>query len=368
MPATIRQDFKKDGALEITGDTAGIKEIRQTGKVKRYTEAMLQDGVHIRTGKETVLSAAINPGNYHSGGLIGVHGKGTHVRFRGVWKGDQGGAYPSLVLTKGGKMTWEAKAEVDFVMHPNFFTRQLWVWGDGTGTLELEEGFVADKTKGATVANAAGTIRLGGATLITHHSQSIPYNSRPDGRGGIYHNGHVVFEHRPGSKWIVDSTPHIYAAQIDFDADGTIECRAALTHNGQRRDCLPVGNGGKFVSTGAFRTTATNVTITKTGPAMLSLEGQQGYRPGAKLVVKEGFLRIYTDPGDGKRIHSKSGPHLQIEVEKGARLLLGAPLVRLQSLHLHPGSTAWQMHDCKLEVKDLKVDEGADFQKNHTVR
>ena len=367
-PAVIKQDFKKDAALEITGETSGITEIVQTGKVKRYTNAMLEDGVHIRTGKETVLSAVIKPGNYHSGGLIGVHGEGTHVRFRGTWKGDQGGAYPSLVLTKRGKMTWEAAAEVDFVMHPNFFTRQLWVWGDGTGILEIEEGFISDRTKGATVANAMGTIRLAGATLVTHHSHSLPYNNRPDGRGGIYHNGHVVFEHRPDSKWVVKSNPHIYAAQIDFDAGGTIDCQAPLTHNGQRRDCLPVGNGGKFVSTGAFRTTKPDVTITKTGPAMLSLEGQQGYRPGAGLVVKEGLLRIYTDPGDGKRIHPDNGPYLSIEVEKGGSLLLAAPRVQLEALHLHAGSRAWQMYDCRLEAKKLEIDKEADFQQNHTVK
>jgi hypothetical protein len=216
-------------------------------------------------------------------------------------------------------------------MNPNFFTRQLWVWGDKTGTLELAQGFIADRTQGASVANAMGTIRLGGARLVTHASHSLPYNTRPDGRGGVYHNGHVVFEHQPGSVWSIRSQPQIYSAQIDFESDGTLDCQTHLTHNGQRRDCLAVGNGGPFVSTGAFRTTKAEVTITKTGPGMLSLDGQQSYLPGARLLVKAGLLRMHTDPGAGAWVQAQAGAELTLEVESGASLVLAAPLIRLKA-------------------------------------
>ena len=33
-----------------------------------------------------------------------------------------------LVLRDGGYMRWEADAHVDFVMGPNYYTRQLWLW------------------------------------------------------------------------------------------------------------------------------------------------------------------------------------------------------------------------------------------------
>ena len=356
----ISQDFKKDEALWITDHVEKIKRITQTGKVDRYTDAMLEDGIHFKTGKTATLSADIVPGNYHSGGLIGVHGKGTHIIYEGKWKADEGGSYPSLVLRDGGKMTWSEKAHVDFVMNPNFFTRQIWVWGDGTGTLELAEGFVSDRTKGATVSDAMGTIRLAGLTLVTHHSQSLPYNSRPDGRGGIYYNGHVVFEGKTPSTWSIQTNPHRYGAQIDFATDGTIDCQAPLTHNGQINVCLPVGNGGHFTSTGAFRTTSSNVTITKTGPAMLSLEGQQAYEPGAKLIVEEGLLRLHTDPAESSRLGGKYGNNLHLVVKKGAKLVLASPRVRLAALTVEEGATVWQLDGVTLEVKgEKKVAEGA---------
>ena len=50
--------------------------------------------------------------------------------------------------------------------------------GDGTGTLELAEDFVSDRTKGATTPDAMGTIRLGGANLITHATHNAVYPSR----------------------------------------------------------------------------------------------------------------------------------------------------------------------------------------------
>ncbi len=344
----IHQNFKSDGARWITETPVSIERIVQTGKVKRYTEQMVENGVQFKTGTEVTLDADIVPGNYHSGGLIGVHGEGTHVIYSGIWKGDEGGSYPMLVLRDGGKMTWTAEAEVDFVMHPNYFTRQLWVWGDGTGTLELAEGFVSDRTRGATVPNAMGTVRLNGATLITHHSRSLPYNTRPDGRGGVYHNGHVVFEGDIPSVWSVRSTPHRYAAQIDFATDGTLDLQAPLTHNGQINVCLPVGNGGPFTSTGAFRTTQPGVTVTKTGPAMLSLEGQQAWMPDSTLLVEEGLLRIHTDPAQSGRLGDTYGNHLNLVIKKGATLVIAAPTVHLASLTVEDGAILQVLEGCTI--------------------
>jgi hypothetical protein len=233
-------------------------------------------------------------------------------------------------------------------MHPNYFTRQLWVWGDGTGVLELEEGFVSDRTRGATVPNAMGTIRLNGATLVTHHSQSLPYNTRPDGRGGVYHNGHVVFEGDTPSTWSIRSTPHRYAAQIDFAADGTLDLQAPLTHNGQINVCLPVGNGGPFTSTGAFRTTKPGVTITKTGPAMLSLEGQQAWMPDSTLVIEEGLLRIHTDPAQSGRLGGDYGNHLNLVIKQGATVVIASPKVHLASLTVEEGGTVQVLDGCEI--------------------
>ncbi len=350
----VRQDFKKDDALWVNAEDPVPTKITQTGKVKRYSEQMVGDGVHFQTGGVVDLKGDIIGRQVHNGGLVGVHGQGTEVRFSGHWKGDEGGAYPMLVLRDGGKMVWTKDATVDFVMAGTFYTRQLWVWGDGTGILELEEDFRSDLTEGATVPNAMGTIRLNGATLITHHSLSLPYNSRPDGRGGVYHNGHVVFEGEGPSTWSVRSTPHRYSAQIDFASDGTLDLQAPLTHCGTFQVNLDVGGSGNFTSTGAFRTTRPGATITKTGPAMLSLEGQQGWQENSTLVVEEGLLRIHTDPAESERLGEKYGNHLNLVVKRGGKVVFSAPRIRLGSLTIEPGATVWHLDGVTLEV-DGKV-------------
>lgn len=355
----VRQSFKKDSALWVKQGDPVPTRIEQTGKIKRYTEQMLTDGVHFQTGGVVDLSADIIGKQVHNGGLIGVHGKGTDVRFSGHWKGDEGGGYPMLVLRDRGKMVWTPEATVDFVMASNFFTRQLWVWGDGTGVLELEEGFRSDLTEGGTVPNAMGTIRLNGATLITHHTLSLPYNTRPDGRGGLYHNGHIVFEGETPSTWSIRSTPHRYFAQLDFATDTTLDLQAPLTHSGTFQVCLPVGNSGPFTSTGAFRTTKPGATITKTGPAMLSLEGQQGWHPDSTLDVKEGLLRIHTDPAQSDRLGGEYGNHLNLIIRKDAKVVFAAPTIRLASLTVEPGATVWHLDGVTLEVDGSVISSAA---------
>jgi len=348
---TLTQDLAKGDALVIASAEEAPAQVTQNGKLKPYANGYTDIGLIFDTGAEATIDTTIRGANSVASTVIGVRGTDTHIRYTGTWHGDDSSAFPILVLTDGGHMTWEPEAEIDFVMDPNFFTRQLWVHGDGTGTLELAEGFVSDRTQDATVANAMGTIRLGGATLVTHHSQSLPYNTRPDGRGGVYHNGHVVFEQKPGSTWIIRANQHIYSAQIDFDVDGTIDCQKPLTHNGQRRVCLRVGNGGPFVSTGAFRTTAQNVTITKTGPAMLSLDGQQSYKPGSRLVIEQGLVRMHTDPGAGAKVAQDAGPFLEIEVKPGAKLHLAADAA-LRSVRLHAGAAMSIEEDVTVSVSD----------------
>ncbi len=355
----VRQDVSRGDALEVT-DGSGPARVIQSGTAKPYRADYVGVGLVFNTGKETTTRTQLKPANSVATTMLGVRGKETHVRFAGNWEGDASGGHPILVLTEGGRITIEPEAQIDLVMDLNFFTRQLWVHGDGTGTIELAEGFIADRTQNATVANAMGTIRLGGADLITHHSQSLPYNSRPDGRGGVYHNGHIVFEQKPGSTWHIQTNPQVYAAQIDFDVDGTINSQQPITHTGQRRVCLPVGNGGAFVSTGAFRTTSPDVAITKAGQAMLSLEGQQSYLPGSSLHIKQGLLRIHTDPGAGQRVAKEAGPFLHIEVYDGGRLHFAAATSHLKSIRLHHGAHMSVEDDVVVHLTDgLTVDAGA---------
>ena len=326
--------------------------IQGTPRMRPYPDNLMEMGLHFRTGAVVDVPMDIRMVDLNASHVIGAHGEGTVVRYQGRWQADGGNAFPNLMLTEGARFVFTAESSMNLVMSGSYFTRQLWVQGDGSGVLELEEGFVADHTVSDPLPNAMGTIRLGGATLITHHTRNMPQNTRPDGRGGHYQNGHIVFERVPGNRWIVDSTHQIYGAQLDFDTDAVVETRTALTHIGHRRVVLPVGPGGHFRSSGAFRTTSPDVTITKSGPGMLALEGEQSYHPGSRLLVEEGLLRMATDPGLGRDPDARgnAGVYLQMTVKNDARAHFIGPLHRLQSLRIEDQAEVWVDDHLVLEV------------------
>ncbi|MCC5788919.1 MAG: hypothetical protein JJT75_04745 [Opitutales bacterium] len=352
---TLRQNLENKDLQEITSaDHIPNALIQATPRGGPYPDNLMEVGLHFRTGSEVEVPMDIRMANLNTSHVIGTHGEGTVVRYQGRWQADGGNAFPHMVLTDGGKFVFTKESVMDLVMDGSFFTRQLWVWGDGTGVLELEEGFVADHTKKEPLPKAMGTIRLGGATLITHHTRNMPANTRPDGRGGHYQNGHIVFERVPGNHWIVDTHNQTYGAQLDFDTDAVVETRASLTHTGHRRVVLPVGPGGHFQSSGAFRTTSPDVTITKTGEGMLALEGEQSYHPGSRLIVEEGLLRMATDPGLGRDpdARGKAGVYLQMELKNRAGAHFFGSQHRLHSLSITEQAELWVDDHLVMEVTD----------------
>ena len=353
----LRQNISDGDRHDITSadDVLPVLLIQRSDRLRgNYDADYLQAGLHIRTGTAVTLPTDIRMHDLNTSHVIGAHGEGTVVRYTGRWEADGGNAFPHMSITEGGRFIFTAESSVNLVMDGPFFTRQLWVYGDGTGTLELEEGFVADHTVDEPLANALGTIRLGGATLITHHTRNMPQNTRPDGRGGHYKNGHIVFERVPGNRWIVDGSNHYYSAQLDFDTDAILEIRSSLTHVGHRRIAMQVGPGGYFISTGAFRTTSRDVTITKTGPGMLALDGEQSYHRGAALVLEEGLTRMSGDPGLGRdnTAREETGAFLHITVQGEAGLQLSAPLNRLRRIDLQEQSRLWLDQECCLQLTE----------------
>ncbi len=356
---TLHQNLGDGDHLLITDPGFNFPEIlvQNTPRRSQYHDDLLDIGFHIRTGTEVVLPSDIRMHNLNTCHVIGAQGGGTVVRYTGRWQADGGNAFPHLILTEGARFIFTSESSMNGVLEGSFFVRQLWVYGDGTGIIELEENFTADHTRNEPIEDALGTIRLGGATLITHHTRNMPANTRPDGRGGHYQNGHVVFERVNGNRWIVDSNNQVYGAQIDFDTDGVIETRAALTHNGHLRVVLPVGPGGHFISSGAFRTTSTNVTITKTGPAMLALEGEQSYHSGSRLIVEEGLLRMTTDPGLGRdtTVRGNPGPYLDMHINNSAHAHFSAPLHRMRKLTAVDNARVWLDRNCVIDAAEVVV-------------
>lgn len=352
---TLRQNLgNQDRQVITSADQLPEVLIQATPRGGPYPDNLMDVGFHFRTGTVIEAPMDIRMADLNTSHVIGAHGEGTEVRYQGRWQADGGNAFPHLILSDGGKFVFTGESIMDLVMEGSYFTRQLWVWGDGTGVLELEEGFLADHTVSDPLPKAMGTIRLGGVTLITHHTRNMPANTRPDGRGGHYQNGHIVFERVPGNRWIIDSTNQIYGAQLDFDTDAVVETRTSMTHIGHRRVILPVGPGGHFRSSGAFRTTSPDVTITKTGPGMLALEGEQSYHPGSRLVVEEGLLRMATDPGLGRDPNARgnAGVFLQMELRNEAKAHFIGSLHRLQSLEISDQAEVWIDDDLVLEVTE----------------
>ena len=344
------QNYKGENSYYLVEKQADLPDVllQNSGMWKYdkvYGPTAYKTGLHIRTGQEITMGTEIRLKDWNASQVIGAHGEGTLVRFTGSWNGTGGNSYPNLVLSEGARFVISPDAHINFVLKESFYTRQLWAYGDGTGTIEIEEGFLADRTKGGTVEDAMGTIRLNGVNLITHHSRNLPFNTRPDGRGGVYPNGHIVWEGEKGSVWKVETNPHVYRAQLDFFVDGVIDTQTHLVHAGQKSVTSVKMFGGVFTSTGAFRTCAPDVTITKKGPGMLSLEGQQGYYPNSTIAVEEGMLKMSTNPAKGTRYDDKTGPYLSIRAENQSGVLLSAEQTELYKIDMRGQSSLYSFSD-----------------------
>lgn len=366
----IRQTLGRGDFVEMTsGDELPALIVQSSPRLSaadRHGQRFTGIGFHVHTGVETEMYSEIRMHDLNTSHLIGARGKGTHVRYRGRWEAGGGNAFPHLFLNEGARFTFEAESEMNLTLQGSLFTRHLWVSGDGTGTLELAEGFVSDRTRHHPVADAMGAIRLHHVTLVTHHTRSLPNNLRPDGRRGVYDNGYLIFDEgpleHPVTRWIVKTNNQTYPAQIDFFADGIIETQTHLSHTGHRRIAEPVGAAGRFLSPAAFRTARENVTITKEGPGMLALDGEQSYLPGSRLHVIDGQLRMATNPGHGGRIQPGTGPHLTLAAFGDAHVHLTAPVMQFQQIELRDQSVAWLDEGCYLSAcKGIRVGPGAIF-------
>lgn len=245
--------------------------------------------------------------------VVAVTGDSGRVAFDGRWWSDSGTIIPWLRLEDGGHFVLTEAADMRFIKE-GFFTLQLWVTGDGTGTLELAEGFVADHTDGGLVRKGIGSIRMGAGTLITHDSQNLPLGYRPRADGSAQTNGHLVFENTSGGRWIVRGNDQVYPGAVWIFRDMEVVTEADLIHMG--------------VTEGSANYTAWNgwsalrpVTVTKRGPATLALAGEQSWAAGSSLDVAEGGVSLQSDPAGGQSLSGQvSGAQLSLQVREGARL------------------------------------------------
>ncbi len=316
-----------------------------SARIKGYEPAVAARGLRFAGGLTDTVANEFTVRDGNTCPIAGVTGTGSEVVYRGTWHGDGFNAYSHLYLADHGRFCL-ADAVLDFT-NDSYFTRQLWVLGDGTGVLEVLPAFIADRTHGGTVAVGIGSYRLSNAILITHDTQGLPQHVRPDCRNlPTGYNGHLVFENEPGSRWIVAGTPQEYRGSVWIREHVTIETQEDLTHTGVKTIW------SDYTLAGAFQTLDTGVTITKCGPAALVLGGEQAYMPGALLDITDGTVVFacdaaggYLRPGD-----TQGGQELAVAVGDGAEASFTAPLVRVAALRLAPSARIAVTLGCTVSV------------------
>lgn len=323
--------------LTVSGDI-GAGLLTFSGRIFQggYDPRFLDSGLCFTGGGVIDVAADFGLVNSVSSPNLQVHGPGTTLRYRGTWKGDEGGAFTSLAIRNGGHVVITGEAHLDFVQDAGGYTRQLWVWGDGSGDLELERGFVAERSLDGTVPDGLGSIRLSNATLITHHSQNLPLTIRRAANGDTQPNGHLVFENEAGAVWRAMDQPQTFPGAVWYFVSAVLDARVDVTHTGTTSSLIST-DGYNYTAANAFQTNTPNVTITKTGPGCLTLAGEIAFQEGGTLAVTEGGVDLRSDPAAGGTRPNGVivGPNLLLTIAETSWVRFGAPVSRLLSIANH---------------------------------
>ena len=328
--------------LDSGGAVAGTQTIKQSGSVAsadRYTASLLNRGIHFGSGGTATFSGALQINDLNTDPVVGVR-NATTLEFSGTWTGDGGNQESHLAVIGSGTIRFAANAALDFI-NDAYFTRQFWIYGDGTGTVEFAAGFVADKTNNGTTPNGIGSYRLGNVTLVTHSTQSLPVAVRPNSLGGNNLNGHLVWEAQDGGTWSVRSTNQGYLGGLWVTANMTVETLADLDLAGVRTAWSDYTNfGGIHVTK---HTNGDPTIVNKTGTGTLRLTGDQAYDVGSILRVQQGTVEMLSNPVAAIGRNFTNGPNLAIEANGNSVTSLafasGAEPANLRSLSLTDTAT-----------------------------
>ena len=282
--------------------------------------------------------------------ILAVRGAASRVEFAGRWQSDSGSVYSWLRLEEDGSFVLTGESDMRFIKDA-FYTLQLWVTGDGTGTLELAPDFQADRTEDGTQTLGLGSIRMGAGTLISHASGNLPLGYRPQPDGSAQTNGHLVFENANGARWLVRSQPQVYPGAVWIYRSMELDAEEDLTHVGvtEAATDYTAYNGWSVLAP---------VTVTKSGLGSLVLAGEQSWASGSSLFVKAGAVVFQSDPGSGTGLNGvQPGAQLSLLIEPDARaefnvpgslrsillkghLLVGAPVSLLNQGQIRSSSSA----------------------------
>ncbi len=353
-------DVNKSADTRIVhGEWDGTQDVQFTNRIQPYGPDVDSRGLQFVSGDTYTVTGAFQGSGYNGSPVVGVD-SGVVLEFHGTFTADQGGAKPSLSLRRGGRIMFGPDAVVDVIMNDAWFTRQIWVDGDGTGVLEFAEGFIADRSDAGThfVPVGLGSYRLSNAILETHHSRSLPSVRRLDivGEDSTYdkRNAHLVFEDRPGSVWRVLTNDQVYDGGLWCSVDVTVETRKNLELNGTQTHW----NFHNYTNYGGIHLTKDFVTVTKTGPGDLVLSGEQSYVPGSRMVVSDGTVVFRTEPFAESGKGSNPGQYLTVEVKDGGTAGFESEISRIQSLLIGENGTAEITLGSSVQLTDTLAVQG----------
>lgn len=318
-----------------------VNETGNQNRVAVYDSNLLDYGLHFNNRSTNTIDGSVRLANngqgvqFRASPVFGAFGNQTVVLLDSLYDGDAGETKPSVVLGDSGKFVLGPNAQVDLILDGSYFTRQLWVWGDGTGKFELHKDFVADLTNQADTAFGCGSLRFSNTHFISHASQSLPLGYRPNISTGIPDiNAHLVFENEGGSVWEVATQDQEYKGGLWVRADMEIDCQHQLELSGVRT-VTEASVGGTYTNYGGIHVAGVGRQITKTGPAALILSGEQAYDSLVALNVQKGLVHFLSDAyvpsiNSPSGTGNPNGPHLGLGIQSQGAAKVSSDSLRIR--------------------------------------
>jgi len=303
--------------LEVRGALTGSGQVR-FGVTNISIESM-RIGLIFTGGGSRTIGTGLAAEDAVAGKII-LATTATPVIYNGTWQGGGAAQESYAVIHDGGNITLGTDARLNLVTTDLTSLRTLHAWGNGlSNTFEIATGFIADRTVGGTIPEGLGGLEIKDATLITRASAGLPVVTKLDGQGATHRAGLITFIGTT-AKWQTASAAQTYDGGVRFDTSATIQTDQDLTHTGttsQKWD-------------GQWQVPTAGITLTKTGPAWLTLE-TQGYVAGTALMVNEGSVRFTGDAGAG---------WYEGNYARGANAAITAPPTPDRTLAVNVGSAA----------------------------